>query len=99
MLRITKSEEANSTRFKLEGKLAGSWVEAMEQSWREALADSSGRSFVIDLTSITYVDARGTQLLTEMHRHGADLRASSCLTKCIVEEIRSRSGQPAKAEH
>jgi anti-anti-sigma regulatory factor len=99
MLRITKAEQGNSTLFKLEGKLAGSWVEVMEQSWRQAVADSPGRPFVVDLTAITYIDTRGTQLLTEIHRNGAELRASSCLTKCIVEEIESRSGDPAKAGH
>lgn len=99
MLRITKAEQGNATQFKLEGKLAGSWVEVMEQSWRQVVADSAGRSLVIDLTAITYIDARGTQLLSEMHRNGAELRASTCLTKCIVEEIQSRGGDRAKAGH
>ena len=95
MLRVPRAEEGDSTQFKLEGKLAGSWVEVMEHSWRQAVAESPDRSFLIDLTAITYIDAKGTQLLGEMYRQGAELRASTCLTKCIVEEIKSqrRPGQ------
>jgi anti-anti-sigma regulatory factor len=99
MLRVTKAERGSSTQFKLEGKLAGDWVEVMEQSWRQAVTESPDRSFLIDLTGITYIDAKGTKLLSEMHQQGAELRASTCLTKCIVEEIKSHSGDPAKAEH
>jgi len=99
MLKITSTEQDDATHFKLEGKLAGSWVEVMEQSWRQALADSPSRLFVIDLAAITYIDTRGTKLLTQIHRNGAELRASTCLTKCIVEEIESRGGSSAKAGH
>ena len=99
MLRVTRAEHGNSTQFKLEGKLAGTWVDVMEQSWRQAVTESPGRPFLIDLTAITYIDAKGTKLLSEMHRQGAELKASTCLTKCIVEEIKSHSGDPAKAEH
>ena len=99
MLRITKAEEGNVTQFKLEGKLAGSWVETMKESWRQTITDSSARSFLIDLTAVTYVDAEGTRLLREMYRFGAELRASTCLTKAIVDEIKSPSGEPVDTGH
>jgi anti-anti-sigma regulatory factor len=99
MLRITRAEEGSVTQFKLEGKLAGSFVEAMEQSWQQAITDFPARAFVIDLSAVTYVDAKGTELLTEMHRYGAELRASTCLIKAIVEDIKSRSGEPARTGH
>lgn len=99
MLRITRAEEGNVTQFKLEGKLAGSWVETMEESWRQAITDSPAHSFLIDLTAVTYVDADGTRLLTEMHRLGAELRASTCLTKSIVEDIKLHSEEPTDAKH
>jgi anti-anti-sigma regulatory factor len=42
---------------------------------------------VIDLAGVTFIDADGKTLLTMLWRQGATLRASGCLTRCMVEEI------------
>jgi hypothetical protein len=49
-------------------------------------ANSQGGA-VVDLTGVTFVDAKGKALLTRMWQQGADLRAAGCLTRCIVDEI------------
>lgn len=97
MLRITRSEADNKTCLKLEGKLAGSWVEVLEQCWRQAAAEgASPHPIRVDLNAITYVDGRGTDLLREMHLGGVELSAVTCLGKGIVEQIASSSsGEPA----
>jgi len=41
----------------------------------------------MDLSSVTFIDEEGKKLLKEMHRRGAELVASGCLNKCIVEGI------------
>jgi len=97
MLRITSSEAASQAHLKLEGKLAGSWVEVLEQCWKQAAAE--GVPVTVDLSAITYVDGRGTDLLRAMYRGGVQLNASTCLGKGIVEEIKGCSREPAEDRH
>src|SRR5271169_4429243 len=85
MLRITINTDSETTRCKLEGKLAGAWVAELERSWHTELADSP--RLVVDLAGVSYVDEAGKALLARMHARGAQLIAASCFTKSIVEEI------------
>ena len=89
MLRVTKSDNANAFDLKLEGKLAGSWVDVLEQCWKQAIEDSGGNPGGVDLTAVTYVDDRGMELLTQIHRGGATLHGATCLAKGIIEDIQS----------
>jgi hypothetical protein len=41
----------------------------------------------VDLSPVTFIDVDGQALLAQMHREGAELVATGCLNKCIVEEI------------
>ncbi len=88
MLKITGQNDAapDSMSLKLEGKLAGPWVEELSSYWR-MIAESRQSGAVIDLTGVTFIDANGKALLTKLWQQGAELRATGCLTKCIVEEI------------
>lgn len=88
MLKITKHRDAgsDSVSFKLEGRLAGPWVEELDTCWRQMTSSPQGRT-VVDLTGVTFVDGEGKALLTRMWQQGAELQAAGCLTKCIVEEI------------
>lgn len=88
MLRVTRSEAAGKLSFKLEGKLAGSWVEVMQESWKQAVAEGNQSPIVVDLNAIAYIDERGTELLREMHLSGVELSATTCLGKGIVEQVK-----------
>jgi outer membrane protein TolC len=84
MLRITIQESAQSSTFKLEGKLTGPWVRELEQAWTSATA---GRALVIDLADVTFIDCAGKTLLARMHESGAKLVACSPMNRSIVDEI------------
>ena len=88
MLKITQQRDAASgpASFMLEGRLAGPWVAELETCWRQMPVSQRGRT-VIELTGVTFVDAKGKALLTQMWQQGAQLHAVGCLTRCIVEEI------------
>ncbi len=88
MLKITEQRgiEPDSLSLLLEGRLAGPWVEELNGYCRK-MAEAHQRCTVIDLTGVTFIDATGKALLTRLWKRGAELRASGCLTKCIVEEI------------
>ncbi|MBX3334195.1 MAG: hypothetical protein KF876_08725 [Nitrospira sp.] len=93
MLKITRQRDAasRSVSLVLEGRLAGPWVEELNAYCRE-MSVNQYRCGRIDLGGVTYIDAEGKALLARLWREGAELRASGCLTRCVVEEI-TRTGQ------
>ncbi len=87
MLKITTLILADSTTFKLEGRLAGPWVQELERCWDCNVGTMTLHPLTVDLSAVTYVDSDGKDLLKQIHRQGAKLVASGCLTSCIVNEI------------
>ncbi len=94
MLKITVERNHQSATVKLEGKLAGPWVEELERSWRELANDIQGNSILVDLAGVNFIDSAGKKLLTRMVGQGAELRAASLMTQYIIEEVvRRTNGQ------
>jgi outer membrane protein len=87
MLRITTEQRPGKISLTVEGKLAGQWVSALEQSWKELRDSSSGESLSINLCGVSFIDAAGKALLAEIHRQGGKLVAEGCLNQAIVREI------------
>ena len=88
MLKITPQRDAavSSVSLVVEGRLAGPWVEELNAYCRK-MSEDHERCTVIDLIGVTFIDADGKALLASLWRQGTELRASGCLTKCVVEEI------------
>src|SRR5690349_3456167 len=84
MLRITTQKKRGRTILSVEGKLAGPWVAALEQCWKER---AQGEKYSVDLCGVSFIDAAGRVLLKEIHRQGGKLAAEGCLNQAIVEEI------------
>ena len=76
MLRITAHSEGTRATLELEGRLAGAWVAELHRVWQEVVAEH--RSIVVNLAK---------RLLSDMCRTGADLEASGCLMRCLVDEV------------
>ena len=87
MLRITTRINLGTTRLVVEGKLAGDCVGELERCWRATASEESPASILVDLSSVTFVDAAGKQLLMHMHEQGIRFAASGLLAKCLIEEI------------
>ena len=82
----------------VEGKLAGACVNELEKCWRATALTQSPRSLIVDLSSVSFVDANGKQLLACMHEQGIRLVATGLLAKCLIEEI-EHSGAPLNNRH
>jgi anti-anti-sigma regulatory factor len=95
MLRITVHEQPSVVIFQLEGRLAGPWVQELEEHLRSALNTHSEPTLRVDLTGVTFIDAAGKACLAALHRQGAELVAPDCLTRGIVDEICLASGVKA----
>lgn len=88
MLKITEQQgmAPGIVSLILEGRLAGPWVIEL-QVYVEQVLVNQRRCGKIDLGGVTYIDAEGKALLARLWREGAELRASGCLTRCVVEGI------------
>ena len=90
MLKITTHVSEDATRITLEGRLAGPWIGELERSWRESEQSAPGRRLIVDLMGVTFVEQEGKALLTRMCEAGADLLATGCCMKSIVEDAKNR---------
>lgn len=87
MLKITGQEDkGRGVALVIEGRLAGPWVAELDAYCR-ALSEHQQHCAKIDLGGVTFIDADGKALLARLWREGAELRASGCLTRCLVEEL------------
>jgi outer membrane protein len=98
MLRITSEKKRGKLILTVEGRLAGPWVAALEQCWRELRGASPSDKFSIDLCGVSFIDPAGKALLKEIHRQGGRLVAEGCLNQAIVREI-SGTGSRGKGEN
>lgn len=87
MLKITAGREAGRTKLRIEGRLAGPWVEELKSCWHESAVKGEPIG-VVELNEVIFIDAAGRKLLADMHRQGVELRAcSGCMTRAITEQI------------
>ena len=98
MLRITTENKKGRLILGVEGRLAGQWVGALEQCWRELLSATPRQKFSIDLRGVSYIDNAGKVLLKEMHGLGGELIAEGCLNQAIVKEIVGASGKAESSQ-
>jgi outer membrane protein len=97
MLRITTEQKRGKLILSVEGRLAGQWVTALEQCWRELRTSSPQGKFSVNLCGVSYIDAAGKVLLKEIHQQGGHLLAEGCLNQAIVREIVGAAGAEKSA--
>ena len=85
VIRITAQQESLVTRLILEGKLSGPCVDELGKCWQ--MCQPGEVSLLVDLTSVSFVDEHGKDLLARMHNTGIKLFSKSLMTKCLIEEI------------
>ncbi len=91
MLRITMHDNPQALTFQLEGRLAGPWLQVLDECWQSTLAQQCERTLRVDLTGVTFIDDAAKPSLAAMHRQGAEFIAADCLTRAIVAEITQAS--------
>ena len=96
MLKITTLNEPDRIRLKLDGKLAGLWVEELARTWESTTGGSEHRPVVVNLSEVTFIDADGKRLLARMFQQGAEFEAGGCMTRCVVEEIKRGLKTPSR---
>jgi len=87
MLRTTIQNEPDSLTFRLEGRLAGTWVQELTEVWRNTIAAQPKATIRLDVREVIYVDAAGREFLAAAHAQGAEFIASGCLMRAIVAQL------------
>jgi hypothetical protein len=94
VLRITIQKTSDVVLLKLEGSVRGPWVEELRKAWLTSGKMANGHPVSIDLGPVSFIDARGRDLLLRMQREGVALKgASSFLRKILEEEHNSQQFQ------
>ncbi|HSB08799.1 MAG TPA: hypothetical protein VLM38_04770 [Blastocatellia bacterium] len=88
MIRIGQHRAGSTLNLHVEGSLSGSRASELERCWLDSKADADPALTVkVDLSSVTFIDDRGRELLKRMLADGAELRAAGVMTRAIVEEL------------
>ena len=86
MLRISVTTGSHGTVVRLEGRLAGVWVDEFRNCWQR-LVPSGGHEILVDLDGVSFVDDAGVVLLRSMRANGALLTASTVMMRALVDEV------------
>lgn len=90
VMKVTAQKHGAPATLKVEGKLAGPWVNELEKTWLDITAEDHDREVVADLSDVTFIDAQGWDLLERMMESGAELQAHELLPRYVIGEIKSR---------
>ena len=86
MLKITVSETSAETRWILQGRLVGVWVDELRTSWKKKPRKQNAVPCVIDLNDVTFIDQRGERLLRAMSKRGVQFIATGIYIKYLIQE-------------
>jgi ABC-type transporter Mla MlaB component len=90
MLRIHIEQEPEAPRIRLEGKLIHPWVAELVQAWMDLVTRLPRQTPIqVDLSAVSFVDARGRTLLASMLKAGCSLDGTGPYISAVIEEVRS----------
>jgi hypothetical protein len=95
MLRITIAETLTEQRWTLEGRLVEPWISELKSNWARTQAVRRERKCVVDLTGVTFIDKVGEKALAELSKGGAELIATGCYTRYVVQNIERKKSDRA----
>jgi anti-anti-sigma regulatory factor len=87
MIRITVHVDEVSLTIQFEGRLTGDLVQEAVTCWQQMVAAARKPRVRIDLAGVTVIDAAGKAFLAAARAQGAELVASGCLMRAIVQEL------------
>ena len=92
MLKISFSETPAEERWILHGLLTDPWVQELRACWQINHRRDTGRTCIVDLNEVTFIDKSGERVLRLLLRDGVQFIASGIYTKRVLEEVTSNLG-------
>jgi anti-anti-sigma regulatory factor len=88
MLRITIAETPTEQKWTVEGRLVHPWILELKSTWTRTKTARRERNCVVDLTGVTFIDKSGENVLAALSKQGAELIATGCYTRHVVDNIK-----------
>jgi anti-anti-sigma factor len=85
VLRITTERSKNLLSLRLEGRIAGPWVEVLRRTWTDAASRDEPQEIVLDFGGVSFVDNQGQKLLLTMQKRGVMLINPSGFMREVLE--------------
>jgi hypothetical protein len=73
--------------MKLEGRIAGPWVEELYRAWISLAPSLESKPLCVNLCEVTFVDSAGKRVLKDIWKNGVRFLADTPMTKHLVAEI------------
>jgi hypothetical protein len=93
MLKISTLNGAKEQRLIVEGSLVECYVSELELAWNQLRGADRSRHTIVDLSGVSWIDARGEAALIAMIVEGARLTAKGVYTKHLIKELRCRASE------
>lgn len=89
MLKITRLPVADSRSvvLRLEGQVAGPWVDTLRRACDEARSANGRGGMVLDLSGVSFIDANGVALFHELTANRAELTNGSLYVAEQLKEV------------
>ena len=91
MMSIALTENGAEMRLVPHGRLTGASVAELRTTWKAANEMRRGRTCVVELDNVTFIDKRGDRLLRAMSREGARFTANDLYMKSVIEGLKNAS--------
>jgi anti-anti-sigma regulatory factor len=88
MLRITILETPSEQKWVLQGRLIGPWAAELKSNW-DKTHEENGRSCVVDVSQVTFIDTSGEKVLRKMMRQGAHFVGCGLYATQVVENLKN----------
>jgi anti-anti-sigma regulatory factor len=90
MLRITPIEGGHQKIvLRLEGRVSGPWVSELGEACQKVL--SAGKTLVLNVAEVTFLDRDGIELLMSIQTRGVELAEASMF---VAEQLKSLRSVP-----
>jgi len=96
VLRITVQRDSNAVVLKLEGRVTGPWVEELRRAWISSTKVADGELIEVELSGVSFVDAKGRDLLLRMQREKVDLKGASGFLRQLLKDGNEKVKQSSR---
>lgn len=86
-------QTSDAVLLKLEGSVTGPWVEELRKAWLTSAKMADGQLVNVDLGGVSFMDAKGRDLLLRMRREGVALKGGSSFLRHVLEDGKANSEQ------
>jgi anti-anti-sigma regulatory factor len=92
-------ENSEAIVLKLEGRLAGPWVDELDRLWEQTAPGLNERKLSLDLRETTFADAGGIRILQAIYSQtGASILAGTPWTQYLADEVTANKSNSTELE-